>query len=219
MPEALTDTPRILNKVIDGFVGNSVSGTLSFPTGVSGEGWEIIPADQGSKQIFRWRGFIDLGGLEREALTFFLQSAQVVEPYPVLALGSRVDVMDVFSKVEITDEDLNLTQFFDMIYAPGFNASVQDMEQVLWARSRTFYHDSGWSLADMQQVTHQSIWGEGLGTSASRLHLTRYVKVDDTEDKVVIPPACFQCVGTAIEEPDLNYIMRLRRDYELSTQG
>ena len=219
MPEALTDTPRILNKLVGGFVGNSIGGVLSFPTGVQTSGWDIIPIDSGSKQMFRWRGFIDLGGLEREALTFFLQSAQVVESQPLLALGTRVDVMDVFSKVEITDDDLNLPTFFDNIYAPGFGESVQDMDQVLWARSRTFYHDSNWSQADMQQPLHQSIWGEGIGTSASRLHLTRYVKVQPTEDKVVVHPAVFQCVGTAIEEPDLNYIMRLRRDYELAQQG
>jgi hypothetical protein len=222
MPEALTGTPRILNKLVDGFIGNSSAGTLGMI--VNGEGWDIIPAQGGTSSMFRWRGYLDLGGLEREALTFFVQSAQVTESNTIFASGSFLSIIDVFSKVEITDDDLNLqTQFFgtgaDLPYCPGYNDSVQDMEQVLWGRIRGFYHDAGWSLANLQQQCYQQIWGEGIGTSASRIHLTRYVIPQNDELGIIVPPACFQCVGTAIEEPDLEYIMRLRRDYELATQG
>ena len=92
------------------------------------------------------------------------------------------------------------------------------MDQVLWGRIRGFYHDDGWTADNLQQQFFQQIWGEGIATSASRIHLTRYVSCDDDEPSLNIPGACFQCVGTAVEEPDLNYIMRLRRDYELATQ-
>jgi len=218
MPEALTGSPRILNKLVDGFIGSSAGSTLSFGA-YQGEGWDIIPAQAGGGAMFRWRGYIDLGGLEREALTFFMQSAQVVEASDILAQGSSVDIMDVFSKVEISDDDLNLPTSIQNLYSPGFNDSVQDMEQVLWCRSRNLYHDAGWSKLDMQQIATVNIWGEGIGTSASRLHLTRYVLPTTEEPKITIPPCVFQCVGTAVEEADLNYIMRLRRDYELAKQG
>ena len=218
MPEALTDTPRILNKLVDPMVGTSSAGTLAFH--YQGEGWDIIPCNGGSEFMFRWRGYIDLGGLEREALTFFLQSAQVTESNSFYAVGQNIQVMDVFSKVEITDDDLNLpVSASGLLYAPGYNDSVQDMEQILWARIRGFYHDGGWTLDNLQQQYFAQIWGEGIGTSASRIHLTRYLKCAADETAVIVPEACFQCVGTAIEEPDLNYIMRLRRDYELATQG
>jgi hypothetical protein len=217
MPEALTDTPRILNKLVAPFVGivESTGTTASFT--VQGEGWDIIDIDDGALKAFRWRGYIDLGGLEREALTFFLQSAQVTESDPISSLGIGVGITDVFSKVEISDDDFNHPQS-NGIYAPGYMDSLQDMDQVLWARRRNTYHDAGWTADPLQQHYFQQIWGEGIGTSASRIHLTRYVVANDTA-YLSIPGACFQCVGTAIEEPDLNYIMRLRRDYELSTQG
>ena len=218
MPEALTGTPRILNKLVDPMVGTSTGGTLSFLN--QGEGWDIIPCNAGTESMFRWRGYIDLGGLEREALTFFIQSAQVTESNSFYAIGQNIQVMDVFSKVEITDDDLNLPVFTTgILYAPGYNDSVQDMEQVLWARIRGYYHDQGWTLDNLQQQFFSQIWGEGIGTSASRIHLTRYVNCAADETAVLVPEACFQCVGTAIEEPDLEYIMRLRRDYELATQG
>jgi hypothetical protein len=218
MPEALTDTPRILNKLVAPFQGNvSSDGTIA-AFDVQGEGWDIIDLDNGTRKAFRWRGFIDLGGLEREALTFFLQSAQVTESDTISSLGNTISITDVFSKVEISDEDLNHPQAAQEIYAPGYMNSLQDMDQVLWGRTRNTYHDAGWTSDTIQQQYFLQIWGEGIGTSASRIHLTRYVVATDSA-YVRIPGACFQCVGTAIEEPDLNYIMRLRRDYELATQG
>lgn len=217
MPEALTDSPRILNKLVDGMVGSSDGGTLSFLA--HGEGWDIIDAQGSGSSMFRWRGYIDLGGLEREALTFFLQSAQVTESNSFYGLGTAIQVVDVISKVEITDEDLNLVTNTGLLYTPGYNDSVQDMEQVLWGRIRGYYHDQGWTSDNLQQQYFQQIWGEGIGTSANRLHLTRYVIGANEETAMFIPGACFQVVGIAIEEPDLNYIMRLRRDYELATQG
>jgi hypothetical protein len=217
MPEALTDSPRILNKLVDPMVGSSATGTLSFT--VQGEGWDIIDAQGSASSMFRWRGYIDLGGLEREALTFFLQSAQVTESNSFYGLGNVIQVVDVISKVEITDEDLNLVTRTTKLYTPGYNDSVQDMDQVIWGRIRGYYHDQGWTLDNLQQQYFGQIWGEGIGTSASRLHLTRYLICASDELSVDVPGACFQVVGTAIEEPDLNYIMRLRRDYELATQG
>jgi len=222
MPEALTNSPRVLNKVVDGFLGNAAGGpspTLAFTAGYQGEGWEIIPAQAGASSMYRWRGYIDLGGLEREALTFFMQSAQVTESNTLSGLGTGFQIVDLFTKVEITDDDLNLATQLGLVYAPGYNSSVQDMEQVLWGRIRGFYHDQGWTSDNLQQQYFQQVWGEGVGTSVSRLHLTRYVVVAGDDAAISIPPACFQCVGTAMEEPDLTYIMRLRRDYELATQG
>ena len=217
MPDALTESPRILNTLVPPFVGQSESGELSFH--IQTEGWEIIDAQASASSMFRWRGYIDLGGLEREALTFFLQSAQVTESSPPSGLGNAITIVDCFSKVEISDDDLNLVTTTGQLYTPGYLDSVQDMDQVLWARIRHYYHDSGWTLDTLQQVYNEQIWGEGIGTSASRLHITRYIICASDELSLNIGGACFQVVGTAIEEPELNYIMRLRRDYELAKQS
>ena len=213
MPEALTDTPRLLNTIIDPFVGTSSGGTLAFA--INGEGWEIIDAQASTSSMFRWRGYIDLGGLERESLTFFMQNAQVSESNSFYGLGTSIQVVDLISKVEITDEDLNLATRTGSMYTPGFNDSVQDMDQVLYGRIRGYYHDSGWTLDNLQQQYFEQVWGEGVGTAASRLHITRYVTVPNNEASLLVPGACFQVLGTAVEEKDLSYIMRLRRDYEL----
>ena len=223
MPEALTGTPRILNKISSPTAISNVGSVYSFYVGASQSGWSIIPTDNGADSVAVWRGYIDLGGLEREALTFFLQSAQAVnnQGYKCTTIGATgVDVMDVISKVEITNDDIDHGRYPETeIYSPGFFDSLQDMEQVLWARYQEYYHDTGWSSADMLQLSNQSIWGEGIGTSASRIHLTRIISLPNETANFVVPQTCWQLVGTAIEEPDLEYIMRLRRDYELATQG
>ena len=216
MPEALTDSPRILTKLAPPFVGTSTGGTLAFL--IRGEGWDIIDAQASSGSMFRWRGYVDLGGLERESLTFFLQNAQITESSPPSGLGNSIIIVDCFSKVEISDEDLNSATDTGQLYTPGYLDSNQDMDQVLFARIRHFYHDAGWTLDPLQQVYNQQVWGEGIATSASRLHLTRYVICANDEAALNIGGSCFQVVGTATEEPELNYVMRLRRDYELSLQ-
>ena len=77
MTDALTDSPRLLNKLIPPMVGTSTGGTLGWQ--VQSEGWDVISAQGGSSSLFRWRGFIDLAGYDREQLTFFIQNAQVTE--------------------------------------------------------------------------------------------------------------------------------------------
>ena len=223
MPEALTDTPRILNEISPSTAISHVGESYSFVAGSTQNGWSIIPANNAGSYCAVWRGYIDLGGLEREALTFFLQSAQVInnQAYKTSTLGSTsCDVMDIISKVPITDADINHPWLPEtVIYSPGYADSLQDMDQVLWSCHQEYYHDSGWTATDMLQISSQSIWGEGIGTSASRIHLTRILAIPNESANFVVPQTCWQLVGTAVEEPDLNYIMRLRRDYELEQQG
>jgi len=223
MPDALTDTPRILNNFSPPTNINNVGGYYTFTILAGDNGWEIIPANNGTDSVAIWRGYIDLAGLEREALTFFIQSAQAInnQGYKALTFGATgADVVDVISKVRISDEDINHLYYPETeIYSPGYQDSLQDMEQVLWARYQEYYHDNGWTAVDMLQLSNASIWGEGIGTSASRIHLTRIISLPEETVQFLVPQCCWQIVGTAIEEPDLNYIMRLRRDYELATQG
>ena len=223
MPEALTGSPRILNALSPSCTINNVGGNYTFTYASESRGWEFIPSNNGTETVAVFRGYIDLGGLEREALTFFLQSAQAVnnQGYTTFTFGETIaDVMDVFTKIYLTDEDINHPRYDETeIYSPGYLDSVQDMEQVLWARHTELYHDNGWSSTQLLMASNQSIWGEGIGTSAGRIYFTRIVSLPAETVDFKIPQCCWQIVGTAIEEPDLTYIMRLRRDYELATQG
>jgi len=100
---SISPAPRILNKLVSGFVGASVSGNLTITS--PGEGWEVIPALNGAGSMFRWRGYIDLGALAHEQLTFFLQSATVSEQGTITAstVGeptNPIEIIDVFDRME-----------------------------------------------------------------------------------------------------------------------
>ena len=101
-------------------------------------------------------------------------------------------------------------------YATQFDV-YYNMDETLMGRQRTFYHDSGWTLDNLQLIAAENRWGEGDSTAAGRIYITRLVTCASNEAYLQIPNADYQVVGVALEEDDLDYIMRLRRDYELAS--
>ena len=223
MSDALENEPRVLSKVIPSLVGSSAAGTLSF-TNAAGvlnntEGWKIVAINNSTEQAFLWQGYLDLAGYEMEQLTFFINGINIQENQLPSGLGNFIHVSDLITKTPITEAELNLEYYPSQIhYAPGFGYSRHDMEQVLMGQLRTYYHDQGWTLDNLQMIAGQNRWGEGNSTAANRIYLTRLVTVANDEAALQIPNANYQVAGVALEEPDLEYIMRLRRDYELAVE-
>lgn len=221
--DTLATTPRILNKLVPSCSLQSVGSLLLFTPLTNPNGWEIINANNGTESVAIWRGYIDLAGYEMEQLTFFLQAANVLENQEINSFQfgeTGTDVLECISKVQLTDDDINTPWYSETnIYSPGFMDSKQDMEEILWCRYRQFYHEASWSDATMLRPSTTKVWGEGQATAGNRLHLTRIVKLANEQVLCQIPQACFNVVGVALGEPDLEYIMRLRRDFELATQA
>ena len=221
--EALARTPRVLNKVVPSCSIQSVGSLLIFTPLTNPNGWEIIDANNGTESVAIWRGYIDLAGYEMEQLTFFLQAATVLENQEIKSFTFGVtgtDMIECISKVQITNNDINHIWYTETnLYSPGFLDSKQDMEEILWCRYRQFYHEAAWSATTMLRPATTKVWGEGQATAGNRLHLTRIVKIPAEQVLCEIPQACFNVVGVALDEPDLEYIMRLRRDFELATEA
>jgi len=223
MAKGLANTPRILNKIAPPCSLQSVGSLLMFTPLTNSNGWTIVPANNGTESVAVWRGYIDLAGYEIEQLTFFLQAATVLENQEINSFQfgeTGTDMMECISKVRITDVDINHPWYSETnLYSPGFMDSKQDMEEILWCRYRQFYHEAAWSDTTMLRPSTTKVWGEGQATAGNRLHLTRIVKLANEQALCQIPQACFNVVGVALDEPDLEYIMRLRRDFELATQA
>ena len=220
--DALTNEPRLMNDISPSMSISSAGGVMTFYAGTSPRGWRIITANAGAEQYAVWNGYIDLAGYEMEQLTFVIQAASVTENQALTSItfgASGIDLIECFSKVELTDDDLNTQLYLETnIYSPGYMDSLQEMEQIIWCRHRRFYHDTNWSTTNMQVAGSTNVWGEGQATAGNRIHLTRILKLPAEEANCQIPQASFNVVGTAIAETDLPYMMRLRRDYELAKQ-
>ena len=103
--------------------------------------------------------------------------------------------------------------------SPGFPDSILDMEQIVLCRKSTYYHDSGWSSADLQQLSGVSEYGQCAAVAADRLYCTRIfmpIQTTGTVLDIQIPHCVYHLTGMAVEEDDKAYIMRLRRDFELA---
>lgn len=215
MADALTDQLRLLTKLIPGFTGSSDGGDLTLTT--TREGWQTLPVNDSQYNAFVWRGYLDLAGYDAEQLTLFIQGIQISESAPFSGLLHSLVVGDYVTKVYLTDDDLNVPYLgTSQLYPVGFGASNHDMEQVMLGRIRNLYHDSGWTLDNLLQTSSVNQWGEGTATAGARLYLTRIVIVSSDSAAVVVPDACYQVACVATEEADLEYVMRLRRDYELA---
>lgn len=221
MSEALANKPRLLSKVIPSLTGASAAGVLSFtsPLGVSEtEGWNILDINNSTQEAFVWQGYLDLAGYEIEQLTFFLQGINVAENQMPAGLGNVIHISDLITKTPITEAQLNREYYLGQAhYAPGFGYSLHNMDEVLMGRKRSFYHDQNWTLENLQLLAAENRWGDGDSTAAGRIYLTRIVTCASDEAALIIPNADYQVVGVALEEDDLDYIMRLRRDYELAS--
>jgi hypothetical protein len=71
------------------------------------------------------------------------------------------------------------------------------------------------------QLLANNQWGQGEATAGTRIYLTRLVDCSNslkTAGTLQVPASCYQLIGVPMQEPDLTYIMRLRRDYELQSQ-
>jgi len=210
-----------MNEVSPSMSIGSAGGVLAFTVGTNPRGWRIIPANNGTEQYAVWKGYIDLAGYELEQLTFVIEAATVTEQQAITSLtfgGSGINLIECFSKSELSDEDLNHVLYREsQIYSPGYLDSKQDMEEIIWARHRRFYRNANWSPTNLQIAGSTNIWGEGQATAAARLHCTRILKLSAEEADCMVPQASFNVMGTAVEEPELEYMMRLRRDYTLAT--
>jgi hypothetical protein len=221
MSEALSNDPRVLSVVAPSLIGASAGGALTF-TVASGEvnnteGWKILPINNSTQEAFVWQGQLDLAGYELEQLTFFINGINISENQVIAALGNTVMISDLITKTPITEDQLNRAYYqLQAHYAPGFGYSLHDMEQVLLGQYRCYYHDQGWTLDNLQMIASQHRWGEGASTAGNRIYITRIVTCANEEAQMSIPNVNYQIAGMAVEEPDLEYIMRLRRDYELA---
>ena len=163
-----------------------------------------------------WRGYLDLAAYSMEKLTFYIQGINAQENQNWVGPATNVEVIDVVSKTPISNDDLNeLLLPTTSMYSPGFLDSQQDMEQVLFCRYRQFYTDSTQTNPNLLRLAHQSVWGEGSATAASRIHITRYVKeMPNIGEVALVPQAVFQIVGVPDSEAEAEYMMRLKRSYE-----
>jgi hypothetical protein len=199
-------------------------------TDIYGE-WQIIDPAANAKAL-GYESSIDLSGYANQYLTFFPEVA-ITQETAIRSL-TGTDAGGIIDATVITTVPMTLLEIFQMIpigSAPGLPEVVGlggqglNYENVLYCRVHT-------SLVDTTTPTYAGFTrpieigqtGSLEATAADKLYVYRIVIPITTvlpSDALTTISCCAQRIalrGTMAEEPTIEYMMRLKRSYELANQ-
>jgi len=184
--------------------------------------WSVDPSTPGNwtlltPGVFAGQSVIDLAGLSMDSKTVYPQAANVQTAYP--ASGSGQSAGDIIQQVDLMTSiplALDTTNIVDFLFGFGFPGSHQDYEHVIYARTTFFTFDLDYAQAT-PVVTHRSQYGSLEPTASDRIYCYRIVAMPTNPlvTNIQIPAGRFLILADTKEEPEFQYLMRLKRSYEL----
>jgi hypothetical protein len=184
-----------------------------------------------SLSVGNWRqiglsGFIadtyfDLGGLAMDDKTLFFEGAAMQEVLPPAqttgTAGDLVNVVDIMSNTPMSDSEVALFATQGNFIGSG---ATLTFDQTIFARSRIFNMD----LDNLAGGYFIALGDNQLGslepTASDRVYCYRYAVAT-----LQAPTTTFEFYGAryilrakAKEEPEYEYLMRLKRSYELQNE-
>lgn len=198
---------RILAKPVSNYLGALDPGTGELP------GMNDWLFDGG---ILYTEDFFDLSGYELDDLTLVPKYIRLQDGMPYYTEAEALDVFDIISQ-----EKLNVQDF--ILYAlggnyPGSKASTQDWSQILFCNTRFFTPQVDFTFARLVLPATAGSFGSLEPTAASKLWIYRIVLPRGLAEgmTVQIPATRFVLSAEIVKEADLEYMMRLKRSFELS---
>jgi hypothetical protein len=162
---------------------------------------------------------IDLNGWAMHDFTFGTVQTQYQDPgiYSSTALSSKTEVMEIISDVPISVAALAIIKDNLGARTPGMLGSEQDFATIIYGNYRLYVPNNslGAFPGYLQLVTGGS-FGSKEPTASATLYCYRLLKCDGLPGETVTAPACrIGLFGAFYQEGDIEYMMRLKRSYEL----
>ena len=178
------------------------------------QGW-VLQAPSG---IFTNRTYFDLAGLSMEAKTLIFKGAAVTDMFPPIfnpaALGAGFYVTDVMSCVPLSDTDVSRIVFFG-----NSTEGALTFDQTIYMRRRVFNIDVDNQNAGLCITMFDQQLGSLEPTASDRLYCTRIVQAVSPAATIGgLYPVRYIVSADAKEEPEFEYLMRLKRSYELQNE-
>jgi len=221
------------------------NGDLSYPVpaavigGYSG-GWTI------DGNAARYETTIDLSGYERQDLTFFPYASFLQEGgFWIYTNGAGCYTLDVLSSIPIDYDTLYGLMvgqcspgFIPLSFSPTYPINTQNPDTVMHSQFRTQSRNIQFP-GNFFLDTELEAFGSSLEpTAADKLYFYRVVILLQDADPspgdpsatppippgepygtdLLIPAGRLKIPGKMMKEPDLEYMMRLKRSYELANQ-
>lgn len=206
---------RVLRKPTPGTFAIISGGDAGFAPNNPPNGWAILE----TTDHFIWYRFdyFDLSGYTLEDETLFPQSVVVQEIQPIVGASViNANRLDLVTKKIVTTEDLGQIFGSFTIAPPGSMHSRFSLEEIIFGRMQLWTN-----LVDINNTagqTQQTNWGTGDATAAEKLYITQawYLAKVVPEQSLFIPEGAYVIPSIIVKEPDLEYIMRLKRAHELA---
>jgi hypothetical protein len=196
------------------------------PGTLTGDGWSQLASNTGWVHETQ----IDLSGYALQDMTFFPSAVGVQDPgvYRMLpgalSTTSSLYVIDMITSTPIDPNKVMLTDQLGAMVGPGMFASDETFETILYGLFRVFAENSTIKIPNFQQLQRSQRFESGEPTAADKLYCYRIVQISavgalDAGQSYIVVPASRQLIAGRIdEEPDLVYMQRLKRSYELANQ-
>ena len=182
------------------------------PTTTQGEGWEQTAV---GGNIFVNRTFFDLAGMSIDFKTLFFEGAAIQETLapsssPSTA-GNGVVLVDVMSNKQLTNDEATA------ILTLGNTAGDSNLtfDQTIYMRHRTFNMDIDNAAGGYMITLVDNQLGSLEPTASDRVYCTRIVAFGGADGDYGLYPVRYLLRANAKEEAEYEYLMRLKRSYEL----
>ncbi len=190
----------------------------TLPITASNSGW-FKPA--GTQDLFVSAEYFDLNGLSQDMETIFPTNASVQRStFPAggnMVAGDNYQVLDVLTSIPV---DMNaFANISDWLYiGPGMPGGTLNFEHVIYSRRQRWTADLDTNTVFLMKADEcQS--GSLSPTASDRIYSYRVVWINETSgstmDRLYTSAVRHVMQVEASEEPTYQYMMRLKRSYDL----
>ena len=190
-----------------------------FTLNATSQGWrQLTPGGA----AFITSNYFDLGGLAYDDKTLFFQGAAVQEVLPPSASaatpGDLILVVDLMSSVPLTDiEAASYAISANLVFTPN---STLSFHETIYGRVRIMAVDLDTAATGYYITMSDNQTGSLEPTASDRIYCYRIVSFDgnNSDGTHEVFGARYLLRADAKEESEYQYLMRLKRSYELQNQ-
>ncbi len=183
-------------------------------------GWETLGND-----VLYYENYFDLSAYELDDLTLVPTAIALQDGLPYTAINPTPELQVAIFDI-VSQERLSMQEVYDNYTGtygyPGSPESTQDWKQLLMCNFRLLTIQTDFQASSLLLPATGGSLGSSEPTAVQKLWVYRIVipvLTDLTGLSITIPPTRFVLGADIVKEDDLPYMMRLKRSYELATQG
>jgi hypothetical protein len=183
----------------------------------TGDAWRQVGGPAGN--AFVASTYFDLGGMSMDDKTLFFQGAaiqEVLNPSSVTATaGDIVQVVDIMSAVPMTDNEV-IAYITEGNFANGDSGLT--FSETIYGRVRHYNIDLDNAAGSYMILLSDNQTGSLAATASDRVYCYRGLLIIGGDARYDLFGARYLLRAEAKEEPEYEYLMRLKRSYELQNE-